>query len=82
MREDSPEPSRSPWSTPTESEIYEAHKSALSKEKDAAFKELGLKVKTPIPNKKNTKNYIRFGKLLILANYILSSISSSSLSSP
>ena len=55
MREDSPEPSRSPWSTPTESEIYEAQKSALSKEKDAAFKELGLKVKTPIPNKKNTK---------------------------
>ena len=55
MREDSPEPSRSPWSTPTESEIYEAQKSALSKEKDAAFKELGLKVKTPIPNKKHTK---------------------------
>ena len=56
MREDSPEPSRSPWSTPTESEIYEAHRRAsFVKEKDAAFKELGLKVKTPSPNKKPVK---------------------------
>ena len=56
MVQDSPEPTRSPWSTPTESEIIEAtEKSVLSNQKDAAFKELGLKVKEPITNKKLSK---------------------------
>ena len=55
MVPDSPDSNRSPWSTPTESEIIEAAQKTSAKEKDAAFKELGLKVKEPITNKKSSK---------------------------
>ena len=45
---------KSPWSTPTESEICEAAQKSL-REKDAAFKELGLKVDESFSKKSKTK---------------------------
>ena len=48
-----PETVKSPWSTPTESEICEAEKSALSQE--TAFNELGLKVTESLGKKLKSK---------------------------
>ena len=48
----------SPWSTPTESEIGAAERSALSKERDKAFSELGLKVKESLNPKLKHKRKI------------------------
>ena len=48
----------SPWSTPTESEIGAAEKSASSKERDKAFSELGLKVKESLNPKLKQKRKI------------------------